>query len=80
MFALLWLLSLRAVDVRGGAQAFGLAAIWILLTVVPPFEGERAVAYSLFQQGVLLAVATFCLLRTSGPEAAEPRAAGSSRG
>ena len=67
VFSLLWLLALRAEDVRSRWGAAGLAALWFALSWLPPFPLEQLVPYSLVQQAVLLGAAVLLLLRPPAP-------------
>lgn len=66
-FPLFWLLSLWAAEVRGRAQAVGLALIWVFLTVQPPLDPKIVTAYTLVQQLLILGLAVFALLRSPRP-------------
>ncbi len=68
-FALLWLLSIRAIEIRGVAQILGMAATWALLVVVPPLGPEHLVMYSLLQQCLVLGLAMHFLVRQPSAEA-----------
>lgn len=67
-FALLWLLSIRAADVRGRGQTVGFAAIWLSISIVPPLTGHAMIYHSIFQQVLIVLVATYCILRPSKSE------------
>lgn len=63
--ALLWLLSIRAGELRGRAQVAAFAVIWLLIGAAPPFTGTALLVHSMIQQSLILGLAVYCLLRTS---------------
>lgn len=74
VMALLWLFSLRAPGVRRKSGGLGIAAIWLIAAVTPPFEPETLTLYTLLQQTLLLGVTTALLIRVPS---ARPEATGS---
>lgn len=64
-FPLFWLLSLRAIEVRGTARALGFATIWALIAIIPPLSARGLVAWTLLQQVLVLGLSVYCLLRAS---------------
>ncbi len=63
LVSLLWLLSLRAVEVRGIVKVGVAAAVWIAMSNAPPGDGAPTLIVSLFQQALMLALLAHALLR-----------------
>lgn len=63
LFSLLWLLSLRAVEVRGPVQVGVAAVLWIAMSNAPPGDGAPTLIASLFQQALMLAILVHAPLR-----------------
>ena len=72
LFSLIWLLSIRAIDVRGWPEAVGAALIWIAMSTGLPGVGVLPLTVGLLQQGLMFGVVVYFLLRRTveaGPPA-----------
>ena len=63
LFSLLWLLSLRAVEVRGAVQTGVAVVVWIAMSNPLPGGGAPTLIASLFQQALMFGVLAHALLR-----------------
>lgn len=61
--AMLWLLSLVAQDVRNYKQVFGMALLWLMMTIPMPLEGTAELWGGLVGQAVIMGALGYFLLR-----------------
>ena len=67
LFTLLWLMSTRAATLRGLAQAAGLAALWVGVSLPTPGTGAVQLAIALGQQALAIGLTLTYLLRPANP-------------
>jgi hypothetical protein len=71
-FGLLWLLTLRADEVRGWAGALAMVAVWTVVAYTPPLAVGPVAVYTLAQQFVVLGAAVYFVLRPRAAKTSSP--------
>ena len=66
-FAVLWLLSLWAAELRRPPGAVALALAFVLLCVTPPLPDAGLLLFSMVQQALLLALVVWFIVRPTRP-------------
>ncbi len=62
-FPVFWLMSLWAIDVRGVKATILLAMAWLFMSGAPPMSPQHMVMFSFLQQGLLIGLLSYSVLR-----------------
>lgn len=71
-FSLLWLVTLRAGEIRGWPGSLATVVLWAFVAYTPPIALERVAIYTLAQQFLVLGAAVYFVLRRRTSSAPSP--------